>query len=140
VTISRFVGEHRFLSNFYPVAVELDGNSYASVEHAYQAAKTLDPDLRKHIRMAESAHEAKAMGRVVKLRDDWEEIKLVVMTDLVTQKFTRHRWLRKWLLDTGEHELIEGNTWGDTFWGVCGGHGENRLGRILMNVRSSLKP
>ena len=33
---------------------------------------------------------------------------------------------------------IEGNTWNDTFWGVCNGQGQNWLGKILMLVRSEL--
>ena len=43
------------------------------------------------------------------------------------------------LVDTGDQPLIEGNTWGDRFWGVCGGTGMNHLGRLLMEVREELQ-
>lgn len=45
---------------------------------------------------------------------------------------------RDQLLATGGVELIEGNDWGDAFWGVCGGYGQNWLGVLLMLVRSEL--
>jgi len=60
------------------------------------------------------------------------------MTDLVRQKFSNPQ-LAKQLLDTKDFELIEGNTWGDTFWGVCSGKGQNNLGKILMQIRNELK-
>jgi hypothetical protein len=47
--------------------------------------------------------------------------------------------LKQLLLATGDKELIEGNTWGDTFWGVCNGIGQNHLGKILMAKRTELK-
>ena len=42
------------------------------------------------------------------------------------------------LLATGKATLVEGNSWGDTFWGVCRGKGKNMLGKILMRVRKRL--
>ena len=47
--------------------------------------------------------------------------------------------LADWLLETGDEELVEGNTWSDTTWGVCNGVGENKLGRLLMIVRDMIK-
>ena len=78
------------------------------------------------------------MGRRVKLRADWESIKVEVMTKLVRLKFETHDDLRVKLIDTAEAQLIEGNTWNDRFWGVCGNQGRNWLGRILMQVRTEL--
>ena len=43
------------------------------------------------------------------------------------------------LLETGNQELVEGNTWGDIFWGVCNGKGQNWLGKILMMVRDEIR-
>jgi predicted NAD-dependent protein-ADP-ribosyltransferase YbiA (DUF1768 family) len=60
------------------------------------------------------------------------------MEGLVRQKFSKDPVLRQRLLDTGDQDLVEGNTWGDTFWGVCRGQGSNWLGRILMDVRAEL--
>lgn len=80
------------------------------------------------------------MGRRVKLRPDWEQVKTAVMEEVVRAKFTQNPDLAALLLSTGDAELIEGNTWGDTCWGVDlrTGRGENRLGRILMKVRAEL--
>jgi hypothetical protein len=58
---------------------------------------------------------------------------------LLMQKFTRHPQLARELVGTGDAELVEGNTWGDEFWGVCNGRGSNQLGRLLMEVRALLR-
>jgi len=126
-----------FLSNFYPAEVELDGGIYRTVEHAYQAAKTLDLVERRQIQKARTPGVAKKMGRGISIRTNWEDIKVSIMYQLVKQKFTNHPLLMEKLLDTEDAELIEGNDWGDLFWGVCNrrGYGFNHLGRILMKVR-----
>lgn len=119
--------------------VELDGEVYPSVEHAYQSAKTMDTRLRKHIQNTPTPGAAKKAGRKLEIRKDWEEIKLSVMEDLVRQKFTNNSLLKQRLLDTGNEPLIEGNTWGDQFWGVSDGKGLNHLGFILMDIREELR-
>jgi ribA/ribD-fused uncharacterized protein len=138
--IREFQGAHRFLSNFWPAEVVLDNYPYRSVEHAYQAAKTLDLNMRKQIRHTEKPGEVKRLGRRVQMRPDWEEVKLHVMEDLVRQKFTRHPDLKARLLATGNAELQEGNSWNDVFWGINlrSGEGQNHLGKILMKVRNEL--
>jgi N-glycosidase YbiA len=132
-----FFGEYRFLSNFHPSKVTYDGLDYSSVEHAYQAAKTLDPADRLSIREMQKCGEAKKFGQNVKLRPDWEQIKLSVMEELVKQKF-KHKSLKEKLLATGDAYLEETNYWSDSYWGVCNGKGENHLGKILMKVRDEL--
>jgi len=132
-----FSGKFRFLSNFHPSPVTFEGLDYPSVEHAYQAAKTTDQSARDEIRLSATAGAAKKLGRRVVMRPDWESIKLGVMEELVRQKFADPD-LKEALLATGCDELIEGNYWGDTFWGVCKGVGHNHLGQILMKVRSEL--
>jgi ribA/ribD-fused uncharacterized protein len=132
--IDRFVGRYSFLSNFAGVDVQLDGATYPSVEAAYQAAKTTDARQRAKFTSA-AAPDAKKMGRRLKLRPDWESVKVDVMAGLLRQKFALEP-LRGQLLATGDAELVEGNYWGDTFWGVCQGVGENWLGRLLMQVRA----
>jgi len=134
--IDSFKGENRFLSSFWPCEVELDGVTYESVEHAYQAAKTVVPEEREKFRYAATAGIAKRLGRSVTMRDDWDDVKLSVMRDLVTQKFSDPS-LRALLDETKGKQLIEGNHWGDVFWGVCKGKGENHLGKILMEVRDA---
>lgn len=135
--ITEFQGEYRFLSNFWPAVVELDGFKYPTVEHAYQAAKTLDVDVREAIRSAATPGVAKRAGQSAEVRTDWESVKIEVMYALLKQKFQRPD-LRKKLLNTRDYMLIEGNTWGDRFWGVCKGTGENNLGKLLMQVRREL--
>lgn len=133
-TIASFQGEYRFLSNFWPAVVELNGELYPTVEHAYVAGKTLDLVIRKEIQKCETPGQVKRMGRSLILRSDWESIKLDLMYYLLQQKFNKDP-LKTMLLNTGTANLIEGNTWGDTFWGVCNGKGQNHLGNLLMKVR-----
>lgn len=135
--ITSFHGPHRFLSNFYPAPVMLDGTVYPTVEHAFQAAKTTDRAMRWHFLRAPTPGDAKKLGRQVTLRDDWEQIKLQVMMDLVWLKFQEPS-LSARLVETAGRDLVEGNHWNDRFWGVCGGVGENWLGRILMTVRDTI--
>jgi ribA/ribD-fused uncharacterized protein len=136
--IIAFQGAYRFLSNFWPCRVKWGTEYYRSVEHAYQAAKTGSPIEQTRVQDCVTAGDAKRMGRKVTLRPDWDLDKLAVMLDLVRQKF-QDPMLQRQLLFTGNAELIEGNYWHDTFWGVCNGEGENHLGKILMQVRNELQ-
>lgn len=137
--IESFSGAHAFLSSFHPVVVYLDGVACPSVEVAYQAAKTLDPAERALIFNAKTPGIAKRLGRSLTIRPDWNAIRLDVMADLIRQKFAPGTPLAAQLLSTGDAELIEGNYWHDTFWGVCNGRGENHLGRLLMAQRAYLR-
>lgn len=136
--IGEFRGIYRFLSNFYPTVVTLDGVTYTAVENAYQAAKSTNPRHRNLCRVG-TPGEAKAVGQSVQLRDDWEAVKDSVMLDLLRQKFA-HDDLALMLLATNNAVLREGNRWGDTYWGVD--HikgGQNKLGKLLMQVRNELQ-
>lgn len=139
--ITQFRDQYRFLSNFYMVAVEYEGIRYPSVEHAYQAAKTLDGHERRWVATLATPGVAKRVGRTLSLRADWETIKIDVMRTLLAEKFCpRINPVLVALLErTGGADLIEGNTWGDTFWGVCNGVGENWLGKLLMERREALR-
>jgi ribA/ribD-fused uncharacterized protein len=138
--IDSFEGDYRFLSNFYPAETVFEDLTYPTSEHAYQAAKSLDPAERQKIALAATPAEAKRLGRAVSpLRSDWETAKFDVMERCLRDKFTRHADLREKLIATGNAELIEGNTWNDRVWGVYQGQGENHLGRILMKVRAELR-
>lgn len=136
--IKSFSGEYRWLSNFWRVPITLDGELYPTVEHAYQAAKTLDHMARAKIQKLSAPSAAKRAGYKVMIRSDWEEIKLDVMYQMVKAKFS-HQKLKDLLLETGDRDIIEGNSWGDTFWGVCDGEGENHLGKIIMRVREEYR-
>jgi ribA/ribD-fused uncharacterized protein len=131
--IKRFSGPHRFLSNFYPAVVGLDGDAYPTTEHAYQAAKVPRIQRGPFLTVA-TAGEAKRLGRRVQLRPDWESVKVGVMLHLLRAKFADPS-LRRMLTATGSALLEEGNTWGDRYWGTVHGMGENMLGKLLMQVR-----
>jgi ribA/ribD-fused uncharacterized protein len=138
-----FFGPLRFLSNFYPAPMILEGIHYPTSEHAYQALKFTDPETRKIIASQATPGKAKRKSHDFDLRPDWEEIKLDVMEYLLEIKF-RDPTLRALLLETGDTELHEVNWWHDNFWGwcVCKGCGniyQNKLGSLLMNLRAQLK-
>lgn len=135
--ISGFNGDHRFLSNFTPAPVRLDGVLYPSVECGYQAAKTLNPLERRAFVTAVSSA-AKRLGKTVTVSTDWEQRKLGVMLELLRQKFANELH-RTRLLATRGAALVEDNFWGDRFWGVCRGEGLNHLGRLLETVRDELQ-
>ena len=135
--ITEFQPPYRWLSNFTPCTIMTFGETFASVEHAYQAAKSADPESRRQF-IGITAGRAKRLGRKLPIRSDWYLIKLEVMRDLTRRKYETPE-LRDLLLATGDTHIIEGNTWGDTFWGVCGGRGLNHLGRIIMDTRGEIQ-
>jgi ribA/ribD-fused uncharacterized protein len=133
--ITSFSGTYAFLSNFHPCEIRFAGIGYHSVEAAYQASKTLDLDIRRTwFADCRNPGQAKKMGQKLKIRPDWDQIKLKIMLRLLRKKFAIPE-LRDQLLSTKNAELIESNWWGDRFWGVCRGTGENNLGKLLMQVR-----
>lgn len=134
--ISTFSGRYAFLSNFYPHAIEYEGQRYPTSEHAFQAAKTLSPVRRRYIAGLPTPGQAKRAGRELNLRPMWDDIKIAVMEEILRKKFADPD-LREMLIDTHPRRLVEGNTWGDTFWGVDInlGDGQNYLGKLLMKLR-----
>lgn len=136
--IDSFSGEYCFLSNFYPCEMDVAGVRYPTLEHAFQAEKTVIPSERAWIYSAQSPGEAKKRGRKVTLRSDWTDVRTDVMLELLRIKFS-DKVLRAELLATGDAKLVEGNTWRDMFWGVYQGKGENWLGRLLMQLREEIR-
>lgn len=136
--INKFSNKFQFLSNFYPEEMEYEGDIYASSEHAFQAAKATNEEDRLKVKNTATCGASKRAGRSIELRKDWEDVKDEIMLNILRAKFSNPN-LAKMLLDTGEEELIEGNTWGDTYWGVCKGKGKNVLGKLLMKVREEHK-
>lgn len=152
--ISEFNGEHFFLSNFFAEPFEVGGKLVKSAEHAYQAQKGAgQPSVQQVILDADNPAWAKRLGKRVKLRPDWERVKVPVMREILRCKFpsapddgSGTAKLSRWLLETGGYHLVEGNDWGDTFWGCC--HpaennnlwvGSNWLGILLMERRKQLQ-
>ena len=137
-TIDRFISAYRFLSNFYPCDIRWRGHQFTTTEHAYQWAKMRTDEGRDAVRFASSPGEAKRQSRRYPTLLNYEHNKMAVMEELLRLKF-QDASLRRKLLATGDAELIEGNTWGDTYWGVCNGAGENHLGRMLMQIREDIR-
>lgn len=136
--INSFSGKYEFLSNFFELPVTVAGVCYRNSEAAYQSFKVMDECER--LKFADlPANKAKKLGRKVELRKDWEYIKDSVMLFVVKCKFNQNPEYIEKLLETGDEELVEGNDWGDTYWGVCNGKGINKLGEILMILRDAYK-
>jgi ribA/ribD-fused uncharacterized protein len=140
--ITSFQGEYRFLSNFWPCCIVWDELVYPTLEHAYAASKTDELSVKQMISSCPTPGDAKEYlyNHSIKPSTSWTiERKSGVMEKLLFIKFGgRDPLLTRALVETGDAELIEGNTWGDTFWGVCDGEGENNLGKLLMKVRTKL--
>jgi ribA/ribD-fused uncharacterized protein len=137
----RVADEYGYLSNFAPFVIELDGQTWPTTEHYFQAQKFLDAAHREEIRQASSPMIAARMGRDRNrpLRADWERVKLDTMRTALLAKFTQHADLKQALLATGDAAIVE-HTPRDSFWGDGGdGSGANWLGRLLMELRDRLR-
>lgn len=137
--IYEFKGPYRFLSNFYPAVFVWDGIVWPHSEAAYQAAKFSRDQWHEFAFM--TPNQAKKEGQVRKCREDWEQVKIGFMTQIVAQKFYQNIPLMEQLIATGDALLEEGNNWKDTFWGKCPpryGRGKNNLGKILMELRDEI--
>jgi ribA/ribD-fused uncharacterized protein len=131
--IDRFEGEYHFLSNFF--------GGRDALEQKFQAAKCVDPAEAKEVLACHRPSDAKRMGKKVKLVPNWDNIRVSVMERLLREKFSPGSFLAEALLKTGNEQLLEGNYWGDVFWGVdLKTHkGENNLGKLLMKIRNELR-
>jgi len=150
VSITCFAGAHHFLSNFENSVIQLpldqgqravacqDTIIFKTVEHYYQAMKSNNILDWVIISQCTTPGQAKRAGRKLRMRFDWDNIKLGVMETGLDAKFQIPE-LRDKLLATGNAMLIEGNSWNDTYWGMCRGVGENHLGKLLMKIRGAIK-
>jgi len=144
--VDSFKGKYEKLSNFYPVVIHFEGINFPSVEHAFVAAKSKDIFFRQKIAglPADQAWKAKRMGRKIRLRSDWDMIKIAYMKRFLYQKFAYDEF-RNLLLSTGDVQIIEGNYWHDNYWGDCyctkkckDIKGKNNLGKLLMKIRREI--
>lgn len=130
--------KNTFLSNFWECSVEYGGLRFNNSEAAFQAQKCADGfEQYRFVRL--NGAEAKALGKKVRIDENWEDEKWDIMFNIVEAKFNQNKDLARMLAATGDEEIIEGNTWGDTYWGVCNGIGKNNLGKILMSVRGMIQ-
>ena len=138
MSVNQFRGDNFYLSNMYQCKVPMCINGkiyqFSSVEAAFQAHK--DPERAKEF-VGIYGKDAKRLGRQVNIRPDWETIKDNIMRDCIKSKFKHNPELATKLKNT-EGLIAENNTWGDRYWGICGGVGQNKLGQILMEERDSL--
>jgi ribA/ribD-fused uncharacterized protein len=134
-----FRDDYAWLSNMWPCVVYFDKKKYDSSEHAYVAAKTLSPSLRDIIGDLPTPKMAKKFGTQIPIREDWDDVKIDIMKEIVESKFNENPDLKEKLLATGDLYIEETNWWNDTFWGVCNGVGKNRLGNILMELREKYR-
>lgn len=130
-----FKNNFYYLSNMFPcsVRVRISGHEYQFTcsEAAFQAVKC--PERASEFTELDG-YAAKRLGKKVQLRADWNAVKLDVMRVIVKAKFDQHPELMA-KLKAQPGEIVEDNTWGDTYWGRCNGYGQNHLGQILMSVR-----
>ncbi len=149
MAIERFRGDYYFLSSMYevPGGIKLDdGRRVKTSENIYQAEKFEDPSAKEAVLFAVNGRKAKFLAKKLErsgapIRQDWDEIKVEVMRRCVHEKFAADFGIALELIATGDEELIEGNPWKDTFWGVSpqgSTNGQNWLGRILMEERERL--
>jgi ribA/ribD-fused uncharacterized protein len=136
-----FRDKYEFLSNFYTSPIVIDGVMYNTVENAYQSFKTNDFKLKTEISKLTPGQAKKAGKKIESSKSfnykKWESIRVRLMTSLVTEKFHQNPLLAVKLKQI-KGPIEEDNTWGDTFWGICDGFGDNNLGKILEKIRNNL--
>jgi ribA/ribD-fused uncharacterized protein len=128
-------------SNHSPYPIELHGKTWPTTEHYFQAQKFNGTPQEENIRREPSSQTAAQMGRDRShpMRPDWEMVKEDLMREALLAKFTQHPYLRERLLATGDAEIVE-HTTNDGYWGDgADGHGKNRLGMLLMELRTKLR-
>jgi len=133
--------EYGEFSNFAAYPISLQGKSWPTTEHFFQAQKFGEPKDQEEIRTANTPMLAARLGRDRKrrLRKDWESVKVGVMREALEAKFRQHEDLRRLLLSTGSAGIVE-HTENDSYWGDGGdGSGRNMLGKLLMEVREKLR-
>lgn len=143
--IDSFKEEYRFLSNFYQTPVNYKGLVYPNGEAAFQAQKCSSEEDKVKYTLNKNPVRAKQMGKKEpNLPTNWGELSLEVMLGVLRAKFAVPELAEK-LLATGDAELVEGNTHHDNLWGNCtcpkcvNKVGQNRLGKLLMQVRKELR-
>lgn len=136
--IKEFQGEFRWLSNFASCKINFEGFVFESTENAYQAAKCkYKEDMEQFVTLTPG--NAKRRAKKIAIREDWDNVKLQIMEELLVQKFNQEPFKTN-LINTGDEFIQEGNTWNDVFWGVNlkTGFGENNLGKLIMKIREGI--
>ena len=130
----RFRNEFAFLSNMYPCKIVYKDYVFNNAEAFFQACKD---GASAHKFVGIDGFTAKRLGRTVKLRPNWNEIRTRVMKRVLVEKFRQNPELMAKLKEV-KGPIVEDNDWNDTFWGRCRGVGRNELGKILEEIRGAL--
>ena len=128
------------LGSHFPLGFRLDDADWPTVEHYYQAMKFDDDAYRERIRTAANPAAARRLGHawLKRKRHDWKRLRAVIMTRALYTRARSHPLCAEALLETGEQRLVESSQY-DYYWGIGrDGRGENRYGRLLMEVRDRL--
>lgn len=134
--IHSFTDDYSFLSNSFPCTIEIDGLKFNSAEAAFWSQRVKDINARrKYARLSPNKAREKALQAVP--IDDWDEVKDDIMRKVLKIKFSNPD-LKKKLLDTKVQNLYNNTTYRDEYWGIYMGKGNNKLGKLLMELRSSL--
>lgn len=140
--IEHFRKHYYFLSNFFRSTITYKGHQFPTVEHAFQAAKcTSTADFEK-ILNCETPYQAKKLGLLVAIQDNWDSKRVDIMRQILKEKFCKNPHLKELLVNTGQRKIVEGNYFHDNYWGqcMCEEHrniqGENMLGKLLMEIRN----
>lgn len=134
----RYREKYWFLSNFYPCTIKYNGLTFKCLEAAFQSCKCKNPeDKEKFCNL--DGKTAKAKGKRVDIIDNWRDVRLAYMYELLLIKFQDLK-LKEMLLNTGDEFLCEDNTWGDSYWGrTVNGVGTNHLGNLQMIIRNKIR-
>ncbi len=137
-----YLGAFDALGNFSAHSIQIWGKVFPTVEHAFQWKKfeSNNSEWAEKILKAKSAWLARKLGREgAKMRNDWRDIRISIMTDIIRAKFSQHEDAKQVLLSTNNKKIIE-NSPIDNYWGIGStGKGENQMGKILAKVRNGLK-
>lgn len=127
------------LSNFAAYKVNYDEQIWMTAEHAYQAQKFVNSDVKEEIAQAPSAYAAKQTAGKYEgeVRDDWFGINVDIMKQILQAKIDQHKHVREVLKRTKGKKLVENSE--DEFWGRgSNGEGDNKFGELWMNLREKL--
>ena len=142
--VSSFNDSYAFLSNFYYSQIKYEGHTFMTLEHCFQAQKAVTDQDKRVIMSAPTPEKARKLGNDMKLREDWEEVRLKILTECIRIKFEPDSTLADKLIGTGSKLLVDGNYSHEMFYGscLCDDHknqpGQNILGKSLMRWRNRL--
>ena len=130
-------GGYNCLSNFSAFKVACNDRTWMTAEHAYQAQKFTEPEIKDKIANCPSAYKAKmtAQNCKQKVRNGWFDDNVEIMKNILRAKLSQHQYIKEKLADSGDKKLVEDTD--DEFWGRGeNGDGDNMLGKLWMELRN----